>query len=54
MSWVTGSHPGPGGSDFTSRQDSVMYVVTVKTELLKDALCVQVRAVQAERRCCDG
>lgn len=39
-----------GNSYLKSRQD----VVTVKTQPLKDALCLQVKTVGAERRCRDG
>lgn len=37
-----------------SRQDTVMYVVTVKTPLVKEPLCPQVKRVQAQRSWHDG
>ncbi len=35
-----------GGSSANTRQDTVMYVVTVKTLLVKEPLCPQVKRVQ--------
>lgn len=35
-----------GGSTASSRQDTIMYVVTVQTALVKGPLCTQVKIVQ--------
>ena len=58
-SWAFSEHMGwrkreSRESCTSTRQDTVMYVVTVKTLLVKEPLCRQVKRVQAQWSWHDG